>query len=301
MAARILVTGLSGFTGQHLRAALRAAGHAVLDPAELAGGKFDLTDPVLVERVVERAEPDYVIHLAAVSFVAHSEATAFYRVNTIGVCNLLDALCRAAPGVRRVVVASSANVYGNAAADPLDESVPPAPVNHYACSKLAMEHMARTYFDRLPIVITRPFNYTGPGQDVRFLVPKIVAHFASAAPAIELGNLDVVRDFSDVRMVVDAYARLLTAPAVGQAINICSGVGRSLRWIVEELTRIAGRGIEVRVDPSLIRPSDIARLVGDNARLSALIGPLRHTDFAETLRWMFSQQSMTLRSIAARA
>ncbi|MCK7491693.1 MAG: GDP-mannose 4,6-dehydratase [Comamonadaceae bacterium] len=102
--------------------------------------------------------------------------------------NLLQAIAEAAPGVRKVLLASSANVYGNTDADPIGEDVPPAPVNHYACSKLAMEFIARTWFDRLPIVITRPFNYTGPGQTEAFLIPKLVAHRAGPAAGAGTGQ-----------------------------------------------------------------------------------------------------------------
>ena len=99
--------------------------------------------------------------------------------NAVGTTHLLDAIASLQSVPRRVVVASSANVYGNSTVEPITEATPPAPVNHYAASKMAMEAMARTYVDRLPLVITRPFNYTGVGGQVdHFLVPKLVAHFA---------------------------------------------------------------------------------------------------------------------------
>jgi nucleoside-diphosphate-sugar epimerase len=182
-----------------------------------------------------------------------------------------------------VLLASSANVYGNCAADPIDEDVPPAPVNHYACSKLAMEFIARTWFDRLPIVITRPFNYTGAGQTEQFLVPKLVAHYAQRRPVLELGNIDVERDFSDVRMVADAYARLLTADAAGAVVNVCSGTGRSLRSILEQLQAITAHAPEIRVAPHLVRRAEVHRLVGSNDRLRRLIGELRYVDFGALL------------------
>ena len=118
--------------------------------------------------------------------------------------------------------------------NPITEATRPAPVNHYAASKLAMEWMAA---DLLPTdfrsCMTRPFNYTGVGQTESFLVPKLVAHFAQRRPHVELGNLDVVRDFSDVRAVAQAYVRLLTADVPEGVTNLCSGVGRSLRWVVD--------------------------------------------------------------------
>jgi nucleoside-diphosphate-sugar epimerase len=284
-AGRVLLTGASGFTGKYVESALREAGHEVID-AEATGARFDLTDPAAVTAVVRAAAPDYVIHLAALSFVAHSDAAAFYAVNTVGTTHLLDALLGAGRPLRRVVVASSANIYGNAQVEPIGEDTPPAPVNHYAASKLAMEHMVRTYADRLPVVMTRPFNYTGPGQPEHFLVPKLVAHFARRAPSIELGNLDVVRDFSDVRTVAQAYVRLLNAEVESGVLNLCSGTGRSLRWVLEQLTALSAHTLEVKVNPAFVRASEVHRLVGSAARMRRSLGDLPHSDFRDTLGWM---------------
>jgi nucleoside-diphosphate-sugar epimerase len=142
-----------------------------------------------------------------------------YAANTVGTSSLLEAVARTLPEVRKVLPASSAHVYGDADADPIDENVPPMPVNHCACSKLAMEPIARTWVDRLPIVIARPFNYTGPGQTEGFLIPKLEAHYAGRRPVLEPGNIEVERDFSDVRMVADAYARLLGSDATGVVVT----------------------------------------------------------------------------------
>ena len=106
--------------------------------------------------------------LRRVAFVAHGNAEDFYRVNVLGTLNLLQALAKLDRAPERVIIASSANVYGTPDVGMLDESLCPAPVNHYACSKLAMEHMVRPWFSRFPILITRPFNYTGPGQSEAF-------------------------------------------------------------------------------------------------------------------------------------
>ena len=235
---------------------------------------------------VQATQPEYVIHLAAITFVAHQDATALYAVNTVGTTSLLSALERIAPRLRKVVLASTSQIYGNATDDPITESTPPAPISHYACSKLAMEFMARSFFDRLPILITRPFNYIGRGQAPQFLVPKLIDHFRRKAPVIELGNLDVERDFLDVRSVADAYVRLLESPLQSQAVNIASGVGRSLASILDDLTRITGHRPATSVNASLVRRNEIRRMVGSSERLLNTIGPLRYSDFEATLRWM---------------
>lgn len=289
---RVLITGGSGFTGRYVGAALRRAGHEFID-AEAADSRFDLTLPATIADVLSTVRPDAVVHLAARSFVADSDATGFYAVNTVGTVNLLDALMAARLDLARVVVASSANVYGNATVEPITESTTTAPVNHYAASKLAMEAMARSYADRLPIVVTRPFNYTGVGQGVRFLVPKLVAHFAQRRPTVELGNLDVVRDFSDVRRVAEAYVRLLTAQVPGAVTNLCSGAGRSLRWVLDQLREISGHDLEVRVNPAFVRASEVHRLVGSSATMEAALGQLPFGDFRDTLSWMLAEGNWT--------
>lgn len=280
---RVLVTGGDGFTGRHLLPGLVRCGYELV---RHSAAECDLRKAKDVRQLVESSKPDFVIHLAAISFVPHGSPTEIYEVNTVGTTNLLDALATARPKVSKVILASSSQVYGQSGGDALDETSPCRPVNHYACSKLAMEHMATTYRDRLPIIITRPFNYTGPGQPAHFLVPKIVEHYARRATTIELGNTEIVRDFSDVRMVADAYCRLLESPCQTGTFNICSGVGRSLRWLIEETGRLAGHRIDVKVNVNFLRSSDAARLVGSNRQLVKEIGPLLHSDFSETLRWM---------------
>ena len=280
---RVLVTGLNGFTGIHLGPLLEQRGYEVVRAAE---PEFDLLREDSIAAVVEAAQPEFVIHLAAISFVAHQDARAVYSVNAVGTTSLLAALERLAPRLRKVLLASTSQVYGNATDDPITESTPPAPISHYACSKLAMELMARSFFDRLPILITRPFNYIGRGQAAQFLLPKLIDHFRRRASVIELGNLDVERDFLDVRSVADVYVRLLDSPLQSQAVNIASGIGRSLRSILNDLTHITGHRPSTEVNAALVRSNEVRRMVGSCERLLQTIGPLRYSDFEATLRWM---------------
>lgn len=259
-----------------------AAGHEVL------ALRCDLTDASAVAAQVQSVAPEAVVHLAAISFVAHQDATALYAVNVVGTMNLLDALCRLPVRPRRVLVASSANVYGNCETSPIAETTPPAPVNHYAASKLAMEHMAMTCADRLPLVIARPFNYTGPGQALQFLIPKLVDHFVRRAPQIELGNLHVEREYNDVRMVCEAYLRLLGSDTVAGIVNVCSGQTYSIQQVLDRLTEMTGHRIDVKVNPAYVRTNEVHRLCGDPSRLSAAIGALPPYSLADTLRSMLA-------------
>jgi nucleoside-diphosphate-sugar epimerase len=186
-----------------------------------------------------------------------------------------------------VLLTSSANIYGNSDTEILTEEVMPQPANDYAVSKLAMEYMASLWKDRLPIILTRPFNYTGVGQSEKFLLPKIVNHFRRGATLIELGNIDVARDFQDVRFVVNAYRRLLEADAIGQTVNLCSGKAHTLTEVIRMMEDIAGYEIEVRVNPSFVREGEVARLTGSNQKLAELIGPLDVIPLRQTLQWMY--------------
>jgi nucleoside-diphosphate-sugar epimerase len=292
---RALVTGVCGFTGRHVARELRAAGYQVfgtaLSDSETRPDIFtvDLLDRAGMAAVVEQVRPDVVVHLAGIAFVAHANVEQIYRVNVAGTRNLLEALAAGRHTPSTVLLASSANIYGNADVAAIDEDVAPMPANDYAVSKLAMEYMARLWMDKLPIVIARPFNYTGIGQSEKFLLPKIVSHFRRGARCIELGNLAIARDFSDVRVVARSYRRLLAAAPAGEAFNICSGHSYSLQSVIEMMSDIAGYCIDVQVNPAFMRASEneVLTLVGCNARLVRTIGPIDPPPLVETLRWMY--------------
>jgi nucleoside-diphosphate-sugar epimerase len=290
---RALITGLRGFTGQYLERELKDAGYRVFGtamPGAQAGPDVfgvDLCDRAALPEMVDKVQPDVVAHLAGVAFVANTNADLIYRTNVVATRNLLEALAGARHKASAVLLVSSANIYGNASVGVIDESVAPAPAKDYAVSKLAMEYMARLWMDRLPIVITRPFNYTGRGQADNFLLPKIVSHFREGARRIELGNLGIARDFSDVRMVAASYRRLLAASPAGEAFNVCSGRAYSLAEVLGIMSRIAGYQIEVAVNPAFVRANEVQTLVGSNAKLTHAIGPVESVPLADTLRWMY--------------
>jgi len=246
-----------------------------------------LNDSQMLRDLLMEIRPVYVVHLAAVSFVAHTDPDAIYNANLLGTRHLLEALCTVAPGLEAVLLASSANVYGNATEGVLDESAPIAPANDYAVSKAAMEYLARLYNRRLPLVITRPFNYTGVGQAEQFLIPKIVAHTRRRAEIIELGNLDIARDFCDVRQVAYAYRRLLETPAaIGETVNICSGSAYTLQYVLKQAAALSGHHLDVRVNPAFVRSADVKNLFGCKTKLESLISELPPITLSDTLRWM---------------
>ena len=262
---KIFLTGADGFTGRYFADRATAAGHDVIPM------QADLTNREMLEREVLAVQPDVVVHLAAISFVGHADYSAFYAVNVVGTTNLLEALTRLPSAPHRVLLASSANIYGNSEQSPLAETQPPAPVNHYAMSKLAMEYMARTFFDRLNIVVARPFNYTGRGQDVNFVIPKLAKHFAERADRIALGNLDVEREFNDLQMVCDAYLYLMECGRPGEAYNVCSGQPHTLREVIRCFERLTNHRMDVEINPAFVRKNEVHRLCGSPDKLSALL------------------------------
>ncbi len=276
---RVAVTGADGFTGRYLLPELARRGH---EPVPLAADVTAL--PALADAVAAGA-PDAVVHLAARAFVADNDYAGFYAVNQVGTFHLLDAVARTAPGAR-VILASTAQVYGAQAAGLLAEDRPVLPANHYALSKAAMETGSRFWADRLRITVARPFNYTGVGQETRYLLPKIVDHFRRRAPAIELGNLDVRRDFGDVRAVADAYAGLLDADEPPAVVNVATGALESVRGIVARMEALTGHHMAVRVNPAFVRADDVPELGGDVGRLRAALPGWRPRPLEETLEWM---------------
>lgn len=290
---RLLITGIAGFTGKYLSEYFTTQGYdvfgTVVDASE-DGSNFvcDLRDSDAVKSVIEKVQPTHVLHMAAVSFVGESNTSLIYDVNVIGTCNLLDALCALSEKPKKVILASSATVYGDQGCEILDESMCPKPVNHYGCSKLVMEQMASNYKNKLPIIITRPFNYTGAGQEPHFLIPKIVSHYQEGKNQIELGNLHVEREFNDIRDVCAIYALLMESDIIGETVNLCTGRGIALLDVIEMMNEIARYEITVSVNPDFVRPNEIKRLVGSSTKLETLIGDIPLRPFRETLEMMYN-------------
>jgi nucleoside-diphosphate-sugar epimerase len=261
---KILLTGANGFTGFHFAKAASAAGY-IVHPL-----KSDITDAKSLEVEVLRASPDLVAHFAGISFVPSKDEEAFYRVHALGTSNLLNALLKLEARPNKVLLASSATIYGNSPSPFSQETQAPAPIDHYAMSKVAMEEMAKTYFDRLPIIIARPFNYTGIGQKDNFLVPKLIRHFSKKLSKIELGNLDVEREFNDVELICQSYMGLLNFGESGEIYNVCSGNARSLKQVVDCLIRITGHQIQIDVNPDFVRSNEVRRMCGDPKKIQTL-------------------------------
>lgn len=293
---RVMLTGTNGFTGRYLCPVLAAAGYEVHGlvhspgPAVIGMSReygCDLTDPDETFRVTSEIQPDLIVHLAGIANVGHPDIEQMYRTNIMGSRHLLDSLSRQKKTAEAVLVTSSANIYGNGASGIISEEQPVLPANDYGVTKVAKENLAHIYSDRLPIIVARPFNYTGIGQTENFIIPKIVAHFKQRESLIEMGNIDVARDFSDVRDVVSAYLKLLQSPAaIGQTINISSGEFTSISDLLDMARRLTGHDIAVSVNPALVRGDEVKWLCGSRARLDSVIDATPLISLEDTLRWM---------------
>ena len=286
---RALVTGGSGFVGTWLRAHLEDEGDEVVAP----GSELDVTDPATVADAFAEARPEGVYHLAGHAHVGRSweEPVEYFRVNAGGTLHVLDAARRCRP-VPRLLIVSSAEVYGNVKPDalPLDEEAPLRPVSPYAASKAAAEMLAvQAHLGwQVPVVRARPFNHVGPGQAPNFVVPALALRILEARGAPEgvlrTGNLLARRDFTDVRDVVRAYRLLVEQGEAGVAYNVCSGHDVSVNDVVRKLLALSGDELEVRTDPELMRPVDVPVLRGDPSRLRAATGWQPEVPLEDSLR-----------------
>jgi nucleoside-diphosphate-sugar epimerase len=289
---KLLISGVNGFTGRYVRDEFVSRGWDVhgfgSSESNLPGyHRVELRDIDGLRRLVDTVQPDAVIHLAGIAFAVRHSAIDFYNVHVTGTLNLLTALAEHGKNITKVLLASSANVYGANNDGVCIESSPLKPFNDYGVSKLAMEYMAWLWREKLPIVIARPFNYTGVGQAENFLLPKILSHYRAGKPEIELGSLQVARDYSDVRDVARAYRLLLECPESKGAVNVCSGRGATVSRILELMNGIAGYEISVKVNPAFVRKGEIELLVGSRQKLEGLVGPCSWRPLEDTLAWMY--------------
>ena len=276
---RILITGGAGFTGRLLINDLLAHGYQCVS---LKANLLSVED-LLSE--LKSVQIDRVIHLAAQSFVGSQDLGAIYQSNVVGTTNLLDALAETQFGLEKVIVASSAAVYGNQGGQ-LSENSPLEPTSHYGCSKLAMERMVSQYQGLFSVLIARPFNYMGVGHAARFVIPKIVAAAKAGHSNLSLGNIHVRREFNDARDVIVWYRCLLEANLSHNVVNICSGRSTSLSDVIDLVSEKVGRSIDVITDPDLWRTGEIDDLSGDPTRLYEVTNHKPKFSLDDTITWM---------------
>ncbi len=315
----VLVTGADGFVGRHVVARLEREGHEVMAaigpggeppgewgtarPSPSASHVLDLDDRASVSTVVGAAgRRDAVLHLAGVSSVTESrrDPGRAWEVNAAGTARLCEALAgerNAGRFAGKVIVVSSAEVYGATGTHGRKETDTPSPCSPYAASKLGAEIAGLEVWRRtgLEVVVARPFPHTGPGQRNTFAIPAFLERLEAAkragAPTVKTGDLTVIRDYLDVRDVAAAYLALLGAGVPGEVYNISRGAGIALADVFRRLATLVGVEVEPVADRSLLRAGDIPSLVGDPSKLHALTGWSPSIPLAQTLSDMVHAQA----------
>ena len=298
---KVLVTGATGFVGRWLMQELREGGHQVI--AAPSSAELDIGDLAGVRALVHETTPDVIAHLAAVISGrqgGHASGRAL-RTNVGGTVAITEAARSADPRPSLLIV-SSAAVYAVPLPNdpPLDEHAAIGPRNEYGLTKLAQESVAiaAAVRDDLSMVVVRPFNHVGPDQPptavVGSFVDRILAIRRGESEQLAAGNIDVERDFGDVRDYAVAYRLIMEELVAGRlgrppaVFNLATGRAVSLRWIIGELSRLASVDPEIVVDPKLLRADDAPRFIGDAALLRRTIGWQPRIDLADTLAEMIA-------------
>jgi GDP-4-dehydro-6-deoxy-D-mannose reductase len=305
----VLITGITGFAGSHLADLLLEEGFEVFGTARWRSRKSnvqhilnsiilleaDLLDAHSVRAAFEKAKPDYVFHLAAQSFVPASWELPVQTLETniVGTANLFEAICDSKHSIKAIQVACSSEEYGEVKPEevPITEDNLLRPLSPYGVSKVAMDYLAYQYFKSygLPVVRTRAFNHSGPRRGEVFVDSDFAKQIAEIEknrrpPVLYVGNLDAVRDFTDVRDVVRAYLLAVLKCEKGDVYNICSGKGLKIATIVSKLLTLSTRDdIKVKEDPVRLRPADVPLLIGSAAKFKKQTGWYPQIEIDQTL------------------
>ncbi|WP_236192454.1 GDP-mannose 4,6-dehydratase [Pseudomonas glycinae] len=302
MKKSLFITGLSGFVGQHIQSRLQGedASWQLLPVASA----YDLTNPDSLIDLWPQL-PDAVIHLAGQTFVpeAFRDPARTFDINLLGTLNLLQALkARGFKGT--FVYVSSGDVYGQVEeiALPITEQQPPCPRNPYAVSKLSAEFLSLQWglSEGWPVLVARPFNHIGTGQKESFVIASAARQInrirqGLQAPQLEVGDIDVTRDFLDVGDVVSAYFALLEKGTPGQVYNICSGHEQSIRSLIEQMADLAQVKLQLVQDPARMRRADQRRVCGSHQRLARTTGWTPQITTQQSLRAILSDWETRVR------
>jgi GDP-4-dehydro-6-deoxy-D-mannose reductase len=316
---RIVITGFSGFVASHFLEYLYNKNYdfeiygisrkkptygyeKYKDKMAIYFREMNLMDGDQLLKFFNEIQPDYVLHLAAFSSVAYSwkypEESFTNNCNIF--LNLVNAVKQSSPNCRILSVGSSEE-YGNVAHEdlPIRENQPLNPVSPYAVARVSQEQLSKVYVDAygMNIIMTRSFNHIGPRQDERFVIPSFVKRIldikreGQTEGEIETGDLSIIRDFVDVRDVVDAYYKLLMDGRIGEVYNICSGKGIMLSKVVEIIADEVGINVKTKKNPEFVRPNDNREIVGTAYKIETELGWKRKWKLRETIKDMIDYQA----------
>ena len=274
---RVLITGASGFIGQFVLKEMlknedidffaidtRKIPNISIEKLELVS----LLDKEKLMEIIKRYKPNIIIHLAAIALVTHDNVGEIYNVNVQGTENLLEVTQEYCDKGTRVILASTAGVYGNQNVDKYREDLSYNPANHYSYSKMITEYISKQYKEDLDIVTIRPFNIIGVGQSEKFLVPKLVEHFADKKEKLSVGNISSFRDYVDVEYCAEVIMELISRKKLDfDILNICSGIPTNGEMIIQLLQEITDFKPEIEISSDFVRKNEVWRMIGDTTRL----------------------------------
>lgn len=302
---KYLITGANGFVGryfiEYLQKCEKDSKIYGADITEICAvqnieyQQIDLNDRFEVYKMLEKIRPDYIVHLAALSSVAQSwqDPAKCFLNNTSVFLNIVD-------GVReldvkcRILSVGSSEEYG-IYNEPMQEDFVLHPKSPYSVARLSQEYLSKLYVDYfdLDIVMTRSFNHIGPRQNTKFVIPSFVSQLVKISRGeqdeISVGNIDVIRDFLDVRDVVEAYYKILKLSKTREVYNVCSGRGVRLREIIDIISQELHIQPKITIDKEKIRPNEIISVVGDNTKLRQNLGWMPRYSLDKTLEDMIGE------------
>ena len=275
---RVLITGASGFIGQFVLKEMlknedidffaidtRKIPNISIEKQELVS----LLDKEKLMEIIKRYKPNIIIHLAAIALVTHDNVGEIYNVNVQGTENLLEVTQEYCDKGTRVILASTAGVYGNQKVEKYKEDLPYNPANNYSYSKMITEYLGKRYKDDLEIVTIRPFNIIGVGQSENFLIPKLVEHFANKKEKLSVGNISSFRDYVDVEYCAEVILELIQREKIDfDVLNICSGIPTSGEMVLQLLQEMTSFKPEIEISKNFVRKNEVWRMIGDTTRLS---------------------------------
>lgn len=301
---KYLITGANGFVGRYFREYLKEhESDAIIYGADISPScisdnieyiSIDLNDRFAVYKMLEQVKPNYIVHLAAMSSVAQSwqDPAKCFINNTSVFLNIAD-------GVReldikcRILSVGSSEEYG-IYDEPMKENFVLHPKSPYSVARLSQEYLSKLYVDyfKLDIVMTRSFNHIGPRQNPKFVIPSFIQQLVRISQGeqteIHVGNIDVIRDFLDVRDVVDAYYKILKFSNNREVYNVCSGKGTKLRDIIDIVSEDLNIQPNIIIDKDKVRPNEIMSVIGDNTKLKTNLGWIPKYSLNATLKDMIN-------------
>ena len=283
---KALIFGIDSFTGEYLKSELENNNIKVFGTSINNQKDYINCDVTKIDdcyNAISICMPDYIINLSAISFIPYSNYLDIYNVNFVGSLNILNVCKQKLPNSKLLLI-SSAQVYKESV-NGLEETSLLEPNNHYAISKKVMEDAAS--LSKYDYKIVRTFNYTGVAQDKKFIIPKIISHFKEKLPSITLGDLDVFRDFSDVRDVVRAYRYILLSKTDKCIFNVCSSKCYSLQDIFSILYKLTNHEIKIIQSKDFMREKIITKIIGNNNLLKS-IGWKQKYQIEDTVNWMLN-------------